>query len=138
MKAPRLYQKKDGAYYFTFNSKQHYAGKTLERAERKLREVTGLQPDGETSLVTLVGRYLDSLGGSQSPDTIYGKAIVYKHLLAYLGNTPINGTNGPSIHSLHDSSGVAVKYASYVEAFSLMSRGSVALEKLSTETLQKY
>ena len=56
MKAPKLYKKKDGAYYFTFKGRQHYAGRTLEKAETKLRQVTALEPDGETCLVTLVGR----------------------------------------------------------------------------------
>lgn len=138
MRLPRLYTKKDGAYYFTFHNKQYYAGKTLDRAERKLRDVTGSRPNGGTCLITLVGRYLDSLVGCQSPDTIYGKAIVYRQLLSYLGRIPVNGRFGPGIHSLHDSSGVADRYTCYGEAFGQTFHGSVQIELLSAENLRKY
>ena len=74
MKAPKLYKKKDGAYYFTFKGRQHYAGRTLEKAEAKLREVTALEPEGETCLVTLVGRYLDSLQSPKGPAPTRGQA----------------------------------------------------------------
>ncbi len=102
---PKLYKKKqDGAYYFNYKGKQKYAGRTLEKAEAKLREITGLAPSGDICLVTLVGKYLDDLVGSQSPDTIYGKGMSYKHLLAYLSGQTINGNGGPGLYSLHDSS----------------------------------
>ncbi len=61
-KSPNLYKKKqDGAYYFNYKGRQKYAGRTLEKAEAKLREITGLAPTGDTCLVTLVGKYLDDL-----------------------------------------------------------------------------
>lgn len=104
MKTPKLYPKKDGAYYFTFQGKRHYGGKTLEKAEAKLREVTGLAPSGDTDLVALVGQYLDSLVGSQSPDTIYGKAGTYKRLLAYLSGQKIRAkleTFPATVRTLH-------------------------------------
>ena len=36
VKFPKLYQKSDGGYYFTFKSRQYYAGSTLDRAHAKL------------------------------------------------------------------------------------------------------
>jgi len=116
MKAPKLYTKKDGAHYFTFKGKQHYAGKTLEKAQAKLREVTGLAPTGDCDLVALVGQYLDSLVGTQSPDTVYGKAGSYKRMLAYLSGQKINGNGGPGLYSLHESSKARAKHQTYVES----------------------
>ncbi len=138
MKTPKLYSKKDGAYYFTFQGKQKYAGKTLEKAQAKLREVTGLAPSGDTDLVALVGQYLDSLVGTQSSDTIYGKAGSYKRLLAYLSGQEINGNGGPGLYSLHDSSKAKAKHQSYVEAMSSLLEEPIPLSDLTTESLEKY
>ena len=66
MKAPKLYTKKDGKHYFTFKGRQYYAGKTLEKAQAKLKEFTGIGITDQTCLVKLVGEYLDSLVGTQS------------------------------------------------------------------------
>lgn len=79
MKLPKLYIKRDGAYYFTFRGRQYYGGKTLEKAEGKIRSVVGVGVAGETDLVKLVGEYLDAIDGVQAADTVYGKSIVYKH-----------------------------------------------------------
>ena len=138
-KSPNLYKKsQDGAYYFNYKGKQKYAGRTLEKAEAKLREITGLAPSGDTCLVTLVGKYLDDLVGSQSPDTIYGKGMSYKHLLAYLSGQKINGNGGPGLYSLHDSSKATVKHQSYVAALSTLFEEPIPLSALTTESLEKY
>lgn len=138
-KRPNLYKKsQDGAYYFNYEGKQKYAGKTLEKAEAKLREITGLAPSGDTDLVALIGQYLDSLVGTQSPDTIYGKAGCYKRMLAWMSGQKINGNGGPGLYSLHDSSKAKAKHRSYVEALSSMLVEPIPLLELTTESLEKY
>ena len=139
MKSPKLYTKKDGKYYFTFRGKQHYGGKTLEQAQTKLKEVTGIGIIDQTCVVRLVGEYLDSLVGTQSPDTIYGKATSYKQLLAFLSKRkPKNGTATPGLYSLHDASKAKEKHASYVDAFSSLFPESIPLTTFNSDALERY
>ena len=124
MKSPKLYKKKDNAFYFTFNGKQHYGGKTLEKAEAKLKKVTGAATCPQSCLVALVGEYLDSIHGTQADDTVYQKAVSYTGLLTFLSGktngkstSRTNGSTAPGMYSLHASSSVTNRYESHAAAF---------------------
>lgn len=151
MKAPKLYKKQDDAYYFTFNGKQHYAGKTLEKAGAKLKKITGAATCPQSCLVAVVGEYLDSIHGTQADDTVYQKALSYGALLTFLsGKTNgkpskanghgrrTNGSTGPGMYSLHASSTVTNGYTSHVAAFETLFPESIALAKLTFDNLEKY
>ena len=137
---PKRYQKSDGCYYFTFKTKQYYVGSTLDRAQVKLEQIVSIGgTPSQACLVNLVGEYLDSINGTQSPDTVYGKAVAYKRLFADLSKTePTIEKDGPGLYSLHESSTVTEKHSSYGEAFAKLFPGAIPLTTFTTDNLEKY
>ena len=92
MSQPSLYTKRDGNFYFTFRGKQYYGGTTAERAQAKVVAVISGQVVGSPSerLSLAIAEYLASLQGNQTPDTIYTKKIIYRHLLERFRDVPVS------------------------------------------------
>ena len=73
------YQRKDGAWLLTWNGKQHYLNKGPEYDTAKLTKLTGGQQNktrNSLKLSDLSSKYLTSLEGIQSADSIY-KLMTY-------------------------------------------------------------
>jgi integrase/recombinase XerD len=98
-KGPHPYQKRDGNWYCTYQGRQHYLGKDLFKAQKKLDEV--LRGDhvprdgGNTSFQDVINQYLATIEHVQSSDTLKSKRSVYKDFLEFLGpNATVKSLTG--------------------------------------------